>query len=248
MSALAAVLLAASALAQSPQPYMAETSSATAAEPSAAPPTVAASTETAVVVSSGAHVAEAETATLTRPIHAVIHKDSANWEPVALLVGGDPGQLTTRVLLRARRRKGPKGKVVGDLTHARASARVHRTGDDRWLVISVFPRALARRRKHFEVRFRVVEGFVEEAKAALVTIVDRRRGVGEGLDSGELTRGGFAYEEEFPDSGAIVVSALDPRPSASAFNAGSLRRAYFADLEAGLAEVTWSVKGLPPLR
>jgi hypothetical protein len=247
VSAWLGVLLAGAALAQSPQPYMApDASSATATDAGAPPPTVAASTETAVLTSSGASVAGAEKPSLTRPIHAVIHKDAASWEPVSLLVGGDPGAMRTRAVLRARRTK--KGKVVGDLTHATASARVHPTGDDRWLVISVFPRALARRRKHFEIRFRIVEGYVEEAKAALVTVVDQRRRAGEGLDSAELTRKGIEYGEEFPDSGALVVSALDGRPSSEALNVGSLRRAYFADLEAGLAEVTWSVKGLPPLR
>jgi hypothetical protein len=239
-------LLSAAALAQSPQPYMAEASTPTADASAAAPPTVAASTETAVVSSSGAHVAGEEKASLSRPIHAVIHKDSADWEPVPLLVGGDPGQMRTRAVLRARRTS--KGKVVGDLSRARASARLHRAGDDRWLVVSVFPRALAKRRKHFEIRFRIVEGYVEEAKAALVTVVDQRRGVGEGLDADELARAGVEYGEEFPISGAIVVSALDQRASESAFNAGSLRRTSFTDLEVGLAEVSWSVKGLPPLR
>ncbi len=112
------------------------------------------------------------------------------------------------------------------------------------MILSIFPRALEKKRKHFEVRLRLVEGYVEEAKAVLVTVVDRRPRVGAGLDAQELTRAGVEFEEEFPDEGEIRVAALDPRPSSKAFNAGLLRGASFADRDAGLADVSWSVRGL----
>ncbi|MBI3289301.1 MAG: hypothetical protein HYZ74_07265, partial [Elusimicrobia bacterium] len=48
----------------------------------------------------GVKVATAVTPKLKRPIHAVIHKKSADWEPVSLRAGGDPGQAATTVLLK----------------------------------------------------------------------------------------------------------------------------------------------------
>jgi len=249
MTALAAFLLAGAALAQSPQPYMDQPASTA----SAAAPAPTASTDTAVAVSTpaaatghGAHVAGADKPlAVERPIHAVIHKDSASWDPVSLRVGGNPAAAETRALLRVR---GQKAKRHGTASRARATARLRKAGDDRWLVISVFPRALEKRRKHFEVRLKIVEGYVEEAKAALVTVLDRRPEAGAGLNADELTRAGVEFEEEFPSSGEILLSALDPRPSAKAFNAGLLRGASFADRDAGLADAAWSLRGLPKAR
>ncbi len=244
------------AAAQSPAPYMepsASTQAATSASTAAATAT-ARSTDTAVAVSSvttpavghGAGVAGAEKPlAVERPIHAVIHRDSARWDPVSLRVGGDPAAAATRALLRIR---GSRARRRGTPSPARAIARARKSGDDRWLVLSVFPRALAKRRKHFEVRLKLVEGYVEEAKAALVTVVDRRPGAGAGMDADELTRAAVEFEEEFPSSGEILISALDPRPSSKAFNAGLLRGASFADRDAGLADAEWSVRGLPKAR
>jgi hypothetical protein len=54
------------------------------------------------------------------------------------------------------------------------------------------------------------------------------------------------FEEDSPASGAILISALDPRPSKGAVNSGSLKRGAFGDELVGLADASWSVKGLPP--
>ena len=243
MAGLIAALAWACALnaaAQSPQPYM---------EPSASTGTVSSSPaapNAAAPVGHGVGIAGAvKPVSLSRPIHAVIHKDSAKWDPVSLRLGGDPGAARTRALLRIR---GERARRRGTESRAKAGARLRKAGNDRWLTISVFPRALEKRRKHFEVRLKLVEGYVEEAKAALVTVVDRRAGVGAGQDADELTRGAVEFEEELPSSGEILISALDPRPSAGAFNAGVLRGASFADRDAGLADVAWSVRGLPKAR
>ena len=240
--------LAASAAAQSPMPYSKDVASS--APPAASTATVTASTAAAVAASTetvvdlstgGVHVADGEKKP-SRPIHAVIHPEAKAWEPLSLRPGGDPSQAETRVVLRLfKAKKGYKGAE----SKAKASARLHKDKDGRRLIVSVFPRALGRRRAHFEIRFRFVEGFVEDAKAALVSVVDRRSGVGAGLDSEELRAQGVEFEEDSPASGSILVSALDPRPSKSAFNAGTLKRAAFGDKDAGLADVSWSATGLP---
>ncbi len=246
IAAALAALLSAAGRAQSPAPYMgsddsASTTTAAGAPSSSTDTAVAASTATVSPTGHGAHVAGAQKAVLKRPIHAIIHKRSAHWTPVSLRVGGDPGAARSAATLaihgRGRRRRGKSSA-------AQAFARARARGDETRLTISVFPRALRRRRKHFEIRLRVVEGFVEEAKAALVTVVDRRPGVGAGLDAEGLTREGVEFEEEFPGSGEILISALDARPSSKAFNAGRLRAAVFADRDAGLCEVSWSTHGL----
>lgn len=250
-----ALLLARGAWAQSPAPYMGDeptaTSSATAPTASTDTAVAPASTDTAVapastdtVVGHGAHIAGGM-ATPARPIRAVIHKSAARWTPVSLRAAGDPAAARTSVLLHIH---GAGRRRRGTASRARASARLHRMKDDRRLIVSIFPRALEKKRKHFEVRLRLVEGYVEEAKAVLVTVVDRRPRVGIGLDSQELTRAAVEFEEEFPDAGEIRVAALDPRPSSKAFNAGLLRGASFADRDAGLADVSWSVRGLPKAR
>ncbi|MFI5360529.1 MAG: hypothetical protein ACHQ49_01060 [Elusimicrobiota bacterium] len=236
--------LAAAAAAQSPMPY-----SGDAAAPAASSaPAVAASTEAPAAVAAsteGAKIAVAEKPKLSRPMHAVIHAEAADWEPVSLKAGGDPFQVETKATLREEK---VNGKYKGTASRAAASARLHKSGRDHWLVVSVFPKALERRRRHFEIRFKIFEGFVEEAKVALVTVVDRRAAAGKGLDSFELRETGVEFEEDSPASGALSIAALDPRPSKSAFNAGALKAAAFADQDAGVVNASWSVRGLPAAR
>ncbi|HAZ08154.1 MAG TPA: hypothetical protein DCZ01_06465 [Elusimicrobia bacterium] len=174
-------------------------------------------------------------------LHAVIHPEAKEWEPLSLQAGGDPGQAVNAVVLRQVK---VKGKIKGASAKARASARLVRSKDDRWLVVSIFPQALEKRRFHLEVRFRVVEGFIEDAKAAAVFVMDSRPGAGEGLDSFALRAAGVAFQEESPGSGQVLVSALDPRPGKTAFNAGRLKLAEFADADLGFVDASWSVRGL----
>jgi hypothetical protein len=241
--------LALPAAAQSPMPYSGEAPAASTAPAvsTAAPAAVAASTDTlANVVSStgGVKIGGGVKAKLSRPMHAVIHADAKDWEPLSVRAGGDPFQAETRLTLRQEK---VRGKYRGSPEKATASARLYKDGRDRWLVLRVFPKSLVgRRRLHFEIRLKIIEGFVEDAKAAVVTIVDPRPRAGAGLDSYELRAEGVEFEEDSPSSGAILISALDPRPSKSAVNSGTLKLASFGGKAVGLADASWSVKGLPP--
>jgi hypothetical protein len=233
--------LAAAASAQSPMPYSGDapaTSSAPAVSSAAA---VAASTEAVVAVSTeGVKVAGETKPKLTRPIRATIHRDAKDWEPLSLKAGGDPFQAENKAVLLLEK---VKRKYKGQTSKAKSFARLRPGKDESWLVISVFPKALERRRGHFEVRLRIVEGFVEDVKATLVSVVDRNY-TGAGMDSDELRRRGVEFEEDSPSAGQILVSALDPKPSKTAFNAGILKEAAFAAKDVRLCDVSWSVKGL----
>ncbi|MDE2144209.1 MAG: hypothetical protein KGJ84_17510, partial [Elusimicrobia bacterium] len=167
MAGLSAVLLLAAALnasAQSPMPYNNPPDAAP--PPSTAPAAstdtaVAASTQTAAVSAStgGVHVAVAEKPKLVRPIRAILHATAKDWEPLSLKAGGDPVMAQTKVVLRQEK---VKRRYKGRASPAKAIARLLKGKDEAWLVISVFPKALAARRAHFEVRFRIVENYVED--------------------------------------------------------------------------------------
>ena len=228
--------LALSAAAQSPAPISGD-------EP---PPgsQVAASTEAAVAVSTEEVKAAPKPSPKPR-LHAVIQPEAKDWEPLSLRAGGNPDRARTEVVLRLAK---AKGQYKGKASKAKAFARLRKAGPARWLVVSVFPKEFEKRRRHFEVGLRLVEGFVEGVKASLVTVVDRRPDVGAGLDSDELRARGVEFEEDSPESGEVVVSSLDPRPSKSALNSGVLKLAAFEDKDVRLADISWSAAGLPPAR
>lgn len=247
MAGLTAALLAILALgaaAQSPMPFNTPDAPATSTAP-AVSTAAAVSTSTGAaevaVSTGGVKVAGEAKPKLKRPIHATLHAEAKDWEPLSLRAGGDPVLAKTEAVLRQAK---AKGKYKGTPSKAKASARLHGSKDAKWLVISIFPKALEKRRAHFEVRLRLVEGFVEDAKASLTAVVDRRY-TGAGMDSDELRARGVEFAEDSPASGQVLISALDPRPSKTAFNAGTLKLAAFADKDAGLADVSWSVTGLP---
>ena len=247
--ALLAVVLAAPTAAQSPM-YGAD------AAPAASTATVSASTSTVSVSTSAPSIDDvaghgvkvgggAPKVKLARPMHAVIHKDAVDWEPLSLREGGVPGSAETAVALKVVK---IKGRMKGDNSKARAYSRVHKgVRDSRWLVISVYPKSLERRRTHFEIRLRVVEGFVEEVEAAAVIVTERRRleTPKRPRDSYDLREEGIEYQEERPGSGQLVVAELDPRPGSAAANSGRLEKAEFADKDIGFVNLSWSVHGLP---
>ncbi len=211
-------------------------------------PAVAADTTTAApaVSTGGVKVAGArKKPVLKRPILAHLHRAARGWRPLSLRAGGDPERARTYVELNLPR-SGPRRR--GERLKATASARLYKDGDEHWLVISVFPKprdpVLARKRLHFEIRLRVVLGFVEEVRAAAVTLSGPGAARGAGLNARELDARGVAYEEDAPGSGEVLISALDPRPSWTAFNAGVLRRAAFAGRGVRLSDVSWKVRGL----
>ncbi|MDD5303695.1 MAG: hypothetical protein PHS14_11375 [Elusimicrobia bacterium] len=245
------VLLAAAAAAQSPMPYEKKESPA---PPAASTAAVTASTAAVAASSSTAPTDEvagrgfkvgggAPKGKLSRPIHAVIHKDAVDWEPLSLREGGLPGSADNAVSLRVVE---IKGRMKGDSSKARSAARLHKGKKDSvWLVISVYPKSLEGKRTHFELRLRVFEGFVEEAEAAAVTVTDRRRPpAGKLLDSFDLREQAIEYQSERPGSGQLVVAELDPRPGASSVNSGRLEKAEFADSDLGFVNLSWSAKGV----
>ncbi|MEK7233169.1 MAG: hypothetical protein AAB268_05100 [Elusimicrobiota bacterium] len=182
-------------------------------------------------------------AKLARRIHAVIHKDAVDWEPLALREGGVPGSAHNEVSLKVVK---IKGRMKGENTAARSVARLHEGKmGSRWLAISLYPKAFEGKRTHLELRFRVFEGYVEEVEAAVVTVTDRRRPPsGKLLDSYDLREKGIAYQEVRPGSGEVVVAEFDSRPGASSVNSGRLEKAEFADENLGFVNLSWSVKGV----
>lgn len=184
-------------------------------------------------------------AKLARPMHAVIQKDAADWEPIALKEGGVPGSGENLVSLKVVK---VKGRMKGENSKARSGARLHKgPKDSRWLAITLYPKSLERKRTHLEVRLRIFEGYVEQVEVAAVTVTDRRRPASPTLfDSYDLREQGIEYQEERPGSGLVVVSELDPRPGAAAANAGRLEKAEFADSDLGFVNLSWSTKGLKP--
>lgn len=236
MSVLALLLLAASARAQSPMPYSAEPSAAAAPAVSTAP---AASTEAVVEVPPPPPPPPPKPA--PRVLRATIHKDAKDWEPVSLRAGGDADAASTGATLRLVK---SKGKYKGAVSKAVAVARVRRGKSSMKLTIAVFPKALETARMHLEVRLRIVEGFVEDVEVAAVTI---RKGAplpAGRLDAGELRRQGVEFSEETPSSGAVAVSALDPRAGKKSFNSGELRLASFTARELGFVSMSWAVNGV----
>lgn len=182
-------------------------------------------------------------AKIVRSLHAVIHKDAADWEPLSLRAGDVSGSAGNAVSLKLRK---VKGRLTGERAKAKSAARLHRGAkDSRWLVISLYPKALEGKRTHLEIRFRIFEGFVEEAQAAAVTVTDRRRLPSAQLfDSYDLREEGVEYQEEQPGSGQLVVAELDPRSGASSVNSGRLEKAEFADKDLGFVNLSWSVRGV----
>lgn len=178
---------------------------------------------------------------LARPIKARIPKRAKDWEPIALKEGGDPYQASTGVTLKQV--KTAKGGVKGERSKAKVIARSYpiNTGEA-WLIVSVYPKALEKRRKHFEIRLRVAEGHVEQVEVALITLTDKR--AYKELDKPALRRLGVSFEEENPGSGSVSFSALDPKAGKTSWNAGRLSGAAFADADAGYADVSWSSKGV----
>jgi hypothetical protein len=176
-------------------------------------------------------------------MHAVIHKDAVDWEPLALREGGVPGSADNAVTLRVVK---VSGRLKGENMRARSVARLHRGAkDSRWLAISLYPKGLEARRTHLEIRFRIFEGYVDEVEAAAVTVTDRGRPASAKLlDSYDLREEGIEYQEERPGSGQVVVAALDPRPGAAAVNSGRLEKAEFADGDLGFVNLSWSAKGV----
>lgn len=132
-----------------------------------------------------------------RPVFVKVHPESKDWTPHALRVAGDPGAPAS----------------------ARCQVRRYPKGEDTRVVVACFPGGLRWRRKHREVRFLVVEGWLEEAKVVTVS-----RSVDEPLDSVTLRRKGLAFQEETPGSAEIRLAAFDLKPGG--LHAGSVKGSF----------------------
>jgi hypothetical protein len=238
--ALTVLLMAAAAFAA--PPARAQEPSGSSPAPTA-PAEVKESTSSVIKAGDGLHIAgeagEKPKPKLSRPIKAHVPKAAKDWEPIGLQEGGDPYQGATGVTLKLV--KSGKG-YKGERSKAKAWAKAYpvKTGETLF-VIAVFPAKLEKRRKHFELRLRVVEGNVEKVEASLITVRDRRDY--RGIDRVALRRAGAAFEEEFAASGVVSLAAFDPKPGRG-LNAGRLSRAEFPDREVGFADVSWSLKSV----
>jgi hypothetical protein len=174
-------------------------------------------------------------------LHVKVPDDGKDWQPLPVKAGGIPKQVQSQAILRSVK---SSGKLKGENSPARGRVALNSDKGGTWIVAGIFPEALSKSRAHFEVRLWVRKGVVENAQAALVRVMDRRPGGGEGLLAFELRDRAIDFSEETPSGGLVVISALDDRRSPKTFNAGTLSGASFASLDVGLAEVSWSVRGL----
>lgn len=136
-----------------------------------------------------------------------------------------------------------KGKTVwrGRSVPVTAKARVYPVKDDRMLVVSLFPKSKDLADDHLEFRFLVSEGYLDEAKVSKVRC---RAAAGRGFDSFELSAKGFDFSEDFPGSGKLTLSALNPKAGKRSLNAGQLSRAEFAGADWGVVDAGFSVRGV----
>jgi hypothetical protein len=144
-------------------------------------------------------------------------------------------------------RKFKGGVYRGQRSSARAAARIYPTKDDRWLVISVYPTALRKKRMHFEARFLIQEGYLEEVKVAAVSVVGGAYSAGdEKDDSFSLRRKGVDFTEQLPGGAEVELSAIDAAVGPRAFNAGRVKLAAFGDndRELGFVNFSWDVSGV----
>lgn len=262
MTAAAFLWLALPVLAaeQYPQPAQQPPAAAAPAAP-ASTATVAASSGTAPAPEPAAPPAPPPPKPVN-PIQVRVHGEAREWEPVSVAVGGEAEKASTHFSRRLKRHVSKKTQgaasgeggdasasvesdkpVVtyrGESSRATAAARIYPVKDDHLLVVSVYPKSLARSRKHLEARFFVVEGFLEEVKVAAVTVAP-----GSGLDlekedSMSLKKKGVAFREDFPGSGSLRISAISTRKGG--LNAGTVSQAGFADKELELTSFGWSAR------
>lgn len=181
-----------------------------------------------------------------RPIKVVVHKEAKAWQPVSVRAGGTPGDVTTfEWQVKTIRIKGKKRRT-GDKSKAKAYVRLYPAGDDKRLVISIFPKKLEAQRTHLELRLLLIEGYLEKAQLFEVTAA----GGGFHDDAAALEREGVSFQEESPESAQVRLTAVDPRPGKESFNAGLIQKALFPEYrpsglpDLGQVEIAYSVYGV----
>jgi hypothetical protein len=209
----------------------------------------AGSTET---VSSPAAAVETSSAAVFSPVAApekpavpksrvIVHKEAVDWEPVSVRLRPAAGG---RNSFEAGLRKAG-GSYRGRPSAAKVAARLHSAGDDRWLVVCVYPVSLRSERMHMEARFFIQEGYLEEVKVAAVRIAGGRWSPDdEKEDSFSLKAKGMDFNEQMPASAEITLAVIDPRLGPHTLNAGSARHASFGGEDLGFVNFSWSVTGV----
>jgi hypothetical protein len=178
------------------------------------------------------------------PIQVKIHKVSADWTPVSVKAGGSAAAAKNSAVWKLVK----KGKKIsgGVKSKAKSVARLYPSGEDKKIVVAIFPEGLAKQRTHVEVRFQVVEGYLE--KVAVVAVTAEPGGEPTD-DAGMLRLRGVSFQEEKPASAQVLVSGIDAKVGKRAFNGGTLKLAEFSESQMnprslGLTSVEWMAKGL----
>ena len=213
--------------------------------PDAAPPAapaaaVAGSTED--VVGHGLKVAggEAPVAVKGKSIAVRIHKEAVDWEPVSVVVIGDAGINENSVT-----RKVPGARGKGHKSAAKAVARLHPYKGDKMLVVSLYPASFKKSSVHLEVRLQIIEGYLEGASIAAITLKAGQQPVAYGAeDSFTLGRRGLEFAEDFPAEAALKISAIDSKPGKTSRNAGSVSGADFGGKELGTISFFYGTQGV----
>jgi hypothetical protein len=214
------------------------------------PPAPAASTETAPAPAQPP-VEAAPPPPPPKPVKLInvkIHPDSKDWEPVSLGAGGSMENASSRFSRRLKKKvtkgegEGAKPVVTfhGENSKAISVVRVHKSGEDAWVIASVYPAVLKKANRYMEARFKITEGFLEEAVVAAVTV---RQGQGVDIqkeDSVTLRRRGVSFAEDFPASARATITAISAK--AGGLNAGGVGQADFADKELRLTSFGWNAK------
>ncbi|MDD5627730.1 MAG: hypothetical protein PHU21_01605 [Elusimicrobia bacterium] len=202
----------------------------------------AVSTATAAVEASTAAVSAPEAPSVPEApaipkSRVIVHKEAAGWEPFSVRLRPAAGG---RSSFAGKLRK-VGGRFEGGSSPAKAAARVYPAGEDRWLVVCVYPASLRPNRMHLEARFLVQEGYLEEVQVAAVKIVGGRWSPDDDKeDSFSLRAKGVDFNERTPGGGQVILTAIDPGPGRAA-NAGAVRHAAFGGRDLGFVDFAWSL-------
>jgi hypothetical protein len=136
---------------------------------------------------------------IERPIRVKVHKDAAKWEPFALKIAGDPNGPGSS---KSRVRKYPLKD--GDVLY----------------VVNVYPPGIRWKARHHEVRFKIIEGWLEEVEVAAILSEIKE-------DSVTLRKNGVEFQQESPGSAEVRIAAFET--GSGGHHAGSVRKSELGD-------------------
>ncbi len=196
-----------------------------------------------------------------------IPREGAGWTPISVRKGGDPEAISNQAVLRIIRTKvkapaeeapppaegeepapPPPPKYIfkekGRSTPAKSAARTYKAGEDRLLVISIYPLSLKESRTHFELHFKVVEGYLDGVEFKAIRRPGKFDKKDLEQDSFTLRKLGEEFLEEGPSGAKIAVAAMEAKAGRHGFNAGSLTGAAFGSKDLGLVNLTYQAAGV----